>query len=71
MSDNVSPFVPPKSEVELAEDIKRRLEAALVPALAIFNEANKAGFVVQWDSIGPPIPGMPARINGLRLVKFF
>ena len=68
---NVTEFIPPKSETEFAEDLKHRLEAALVPALAIFNEATKAGFVIQWDSIGSPSPGIPARINGLRLAKFF
>jgi len=71
MTDNVTLLVPPKSDAELAEDIKHRLEAALVPALAIFNEAAKAGLVIQWDSIGPPSAGMPARINGLRCARFY
>lgn len=41
------------------------------PVLAIFDEAARAGLMIQWDNLAPSPPFYRHRIGGLRIVKHF
>jgi hypothetical protein len=64
-------LVTARSDAEIAEDLKRRLVEAMVPVLAIFDEAKQHKLVIQWDGIGPMPPLFNYGIMGVRVVKFF
>ena len=67
-SGEIARLVPTKSEAEIAADIKKRLEAAFEPVLAIFDEAAQRGLQISWDGIALG-PAFRHRINGLRIIK--
>jgi hypothetical protein len=69
--ETVAKLVTTKPDAEVAADLKRRMEEALVPALALMDEAAAAGLQFQWDNFAPGPPYMRFRVNGMRLVKFF
>jgi hypothetical protein len=66
MSDKIAATIRPEREV--AEDLKRRMTEALVPVLALMNEASRQGMLLQWDGLGPNQFGQNV-VHGLRVVK--
>lgn len=70
MTEEAIKLVPTKPDSEIASELKSRLEAAMAPAMEIFDEAARHGFMIQWDSIGPG-PQFRHRLNGLRLIKVY
>lgn len=69
--DSIAQLVTTRPEADVASDLKRRIEAALVPVAALMDEAAMSGLQVQWDNFGNGPPTMRFRVNGLRLVKFY
>lgn len=67
----VAKLVPTKSDADIAADLKAQITAAMVPVLAIFDEAAKHGLLIQWDQINPGPPYFRHDIRGLRVVKQF
>lgn len=65
--DNVVKLV---TDEQFAEDVKRRLNDALIPVFVLFEEAHRRGMIVQWDGLGVGSFGKAA-VTGLRLVKSF
>lgn len=59
------------SEAEIAADLKRRISEAMQPVLEMFDEANRAGFLVRWDGVGPAPPLFKNQVLGLRLEKHY
>jgi len=70
MTDPIA-LVPTKSDAEIAEDLKARINEAMAAALPIFDEAAAAGLTIQWDSIAPKAPSYRHAIHGLRIVKHY
>lgn len=70
-ADNVAKLVTTRPDAEIAADIKARVTAAMDPVLAIFDEAARAGLMIQWDNLAPSPPFYRHRIGGLRIVKHF
>jgi hypothetical protein len=64
-------LVPSNPYSEQAESLKTRLEEAMRPVCQLIDEANKAGFTVQWDTVGSAGPGFPVKMQGLRLARWF
>jgi hypothetical protein len=60
-----------KGDVEIAEDLKRRIEETCAPLALLMDEAAAHGFQVVWDNFSPGPPKMRFRMNGLRLIKVF
>lgn len=54
----------------MAADLKTRLEAALVPVLALMDEAVQHGLLVRWDGLAPS-PFMKHRVVNLRLERHY
>lgn len=71
MSDEPVKLVSTKPETEIAADLKRRIEEALVPVCALMDEAAAQGLQVVWDGIGMGPPFMRHRANNLRLIKSY
>jgi hypothetical protein len=69
-SGEIARLVPTKSEAEIAADIKKRVEAAFQPVLAIFDEAALSGLHISWESIGLG-PSFKHQINNLRIIKYY
>lgn len=58
-----------KSEAEIALDLKRRVEAAMTPVLALMDEAAAQGMQVQWDAI--VVSPVKHGILNLRIMKHY
>lgn len=66
-SAQVATLVPTRSDHEVADDIKRRLREALVPVLALMDEARAAGFIPHF-SVGTNQLGRSA-VTDVKLVR--
>ncbi len=64
-------LVTTKPDVEVAADLKVRLERAMEPVLGLFDEAAAHGLLIQWDTLGVAPPFYKHKIVGLRVVKHF
>lgn len=63
-------LVPTKPDADIGADLKKRMDEALKPVLALMDEAVRSGLVIQFDGIvfmGPP--QLRHQINNLRIVK--
>ncbi len=69
-SDSVVQLVPTRSDAEIAEDLKRRLNEHMKPVLEIFDEAAASGLVIQWESISPGSPRYKHEVKGFRIAKY-
>lgn len=67
--DEVARLVPTKSDAEIAADIKRRFDEAMIPVTAIMDEAVAQGLVVQFDGIMLAPPFYRHRVLGVRIIK--
>ena len=63
-------LVTTRSDVEIAEELKRRLIERMKPVLEIFDEAAASGLAIQWESIAPGSPRYKHEVKGLRIVKY-
>lgn len=70
-NDSVARLVPTKSEAEIAADLKRRVDAAMEPVMALFDEAAQHGLLIQWDTIAPAAPYFRHGVRGLRVAKHY
>jgi len=68
--DSVVQLIPTRSDVEIAEDLKRRLIEHMKPVLEVFDEAAASGLVIQWESISPGSPRYKHEVKGLKIVKY-
>lgn len=66
MNDNQLVVI--KKDVEVAEDLKRRIEDAMIPVCLLMDEAVACGMQIAWDGVVIS-PQMRHRVNGLRVVK--
>ena len=64
-------LVTTRPEAEVAADLKRRLEEAMVAVTKLFDEATQHGLVIQWDAIQPAPPFFRHEVRGLRIVKHY
>lgn len=62
-------LVPTKPEAEIAADLKRRVEEAIKPVLALMDEAASCGLQIQFDGIGRAPPYFRHIVQNLRIVK--
>jgi hypothetical protein len=58
-----------KGEAEVAADLKKRFEDAMLPALVLMDEANHEGLAIQFDGIAISAPIYRHRILNLRVIK--
>jgi hypothetical protein len=67
--ETIAKLVTTRPEADIAADLKRRVDEAMVPLAALMDEAATHGLQVMWDNfmVGPP--AMRFRVNGLRIVK--
>jgi hypothetical protein len=64
-------LVTTKSDAEVAEDIKARVNEILADLLPIFDEATAAGLMIAWDAIAPAPPFFKHKVHGLKIIKHF
>ena len=69
--ENVTKLVPTKSEADIAADLKRRFEEAMVPVLDLFDEAASSGLLIQYDGVGVAPPFFKHKILNLRIAKHY
>lgn len=70
-ASDIVTLVTSKPEAEFAAEMKARLNAAMAPVLALFDEASANGLTIQWDTLSPQPPRYRHAIIGLRLVKTY
>lgn len=69
--ETVARLVPTKCEADIAADLKRRIDEAFGPVLALMDEAATHGFFVRWDGIVPKPPFLKHGLVNLRLERHF
>ena len=67
--DPVVSLVTSRPDAEIAADFKVRMQEAMNPVLAIFDEAIVAGMIIQMDGIAAVPPLFKHQLLGLRVVK--
>jgi hypothetical protein len=71
MTERAIELVTTKPEAEIAADLKRRLEEAMAPVLALMDEGMAKGLMIQFDGVIAQPPLFRHKIINLRIAKHY